>query len=245
MVTIEIPEDGQIASFTRQGPVQDLGHRPRGRPTTGGGIDCGDVTVNISLGHDEHAHELSPATGLRGHVRDRPDRRPRRRRPTPSRSSRSPTPTRAARRHRRADRPRAGDPAAQAKQAEFFADHRPRARDATDRRRRACRRRRPPTPGAAAEHRLHRGRRLRLLQAVQPRGHLDRALPRGLGRRRRHDRGALRLADGTLVGTTADDHPDRRLAELYKTVTADLHDPPDGTHELFLVFRNARQTARC
>ena len=34
--------------------------------TEDGSIDCADVTLNISLGHDEHAHELDEKTGCAG-----------------------------------------------------------------------------------------------------------------------------------------------------------------------------------
>ena len=105
-----MPENGQVADFgdkipykitvtdPEDGTGSDLHRRPRRGP----------------LGHDEHAHELSTPTGLRGHVHGTGLDRPRRRAPTCSRSLvASATPTAgngAAGPHR----PRRGDPAAQA-----------------------------------------------------------------------------------------------------------------------------------
>ena len=81
---------------------------------------------------------------------------------------------------------------------------------------------RPATPGAeGGDHqhrwrpgrRVHRGRRLDLVHAVQPRGSLDRVVPGGVGRRRRPDRAALRRGRRPARRLGRRD-PDRRLAEL-------------------------------
>ena len=64
--------------------------------TTGAGINCGDVKVNVSLGHDEHAHDLSTTTGCEGTLHVRPDLGSRRR-GQHVHGPRRPTPTRAAR----------------------------------------------------------------------------------------------------------------------------------------------------
>ena len=64
-VKIDIPLDGQVASFTDKIPYKVSITDPEDG-STGAGINCADVTVKISLGHDEHAHDLSSATGCEG-----------------------------------------------------------------------------------------------------------------------------------------------------------------------------------
>ena len=64
-VTIEFPDNGQIASFTDQIRYRINVTDPEDG-TTGAGISCADVRVTISLGHDEHSHGLSQATGCEG-----------------------------------------------------------------------------------------------------------------------------------------------------------------------------------
>ena len=71
-VTIETPLNGKLASFTDKIPYKVTVTDPED-----GTVGCDDVTVKISLGHDEHAHDLSSADGLRRHAADRPGRRPR------------------------------------------------------------------------------------------------------------------------------------------------------------------------
>ena len=96
--------------------------------------------------------------------------------------------------------------------------------------------------GRRPEPRLHRGRRLRLLQAVQPQGRHRDALPRGLGRRGRHDRGApatRRPARSSARRRTITPTGDW---QTFKDVQLTLTNPPTGTHELFLVFRNRGST---
>ena len=67
VVTIEIPEDGQVAAFGDIIPYEiTVTDAEDGSTTPGGGIDCADVTLNISLGHDEHAHELAEKQGCEG-----------------------------------------------------------------------------------------------------------------------------------------------------------------------------------
>ena len=65
VVTIEIPEDGQFAQFGDKVPytVSVTDAEDGSTPT---GISCDDVTVNVSLGHDQHAHELSEHQGCTG-----------------------------------------------------------------------------------------------------------------------------------------------------------------------------------
>jgi PKD repeat protein len=60
-VTIEIPEDGQFAAFGDLIPYRVTVEDPED-----GTIDCSKVRVNISLGHDEHAHTLSSQQGCEG-----------------------------------------------------------------------------------------------------------------------------------------------------------------------------------
>ena len=132
-----------------QGPVQDLGHRPEDG-TTGSGISCNDLKVKVPLGHDEHAHDLSSATGLRG-----------RRCTTGLTSGHGPEANtftvitrhlhRQGRpgRHRPADRPREAILQPKTKQAEFYAST-GRAPAAPTGGTRACRPRTPPTSRAAA-----------------------------------------------------------------------------------------------
>ena len=67
MITIEYPEDGQIASFTDKIHYKISVTDPEDG-TTGAGISCTDVKVTVSLGHDEHAHGLSQTRRAAGHV---------------------------------------------------------------------------------------------------------------------------------------------------------------------------------
>ena len=59
-----VPRGRPVRRLRRHDPVQDLVTDPEdGRRI---GHLCDDVTVNISLGHDEHAHDLSEQTGCEG-----------------------------------------------------------------------------------------------------------------------------------------------------------------------------------
>ncbi|MDA0173823.1 ThuA domain-containing protein [Solirubrobacter taibaiensis] len=66
-VTIEFPENGQIASFTDKIKYKIAVTDPEDG-STGSGISCNDVIVKVQLGHDEHAHGLSDHTGCEGTV---------------------------------------------------------------------------------------------------------------------------------------------------------------------------------
>ena len=57
VITFETPIDGQAASFTDTVPYKVSVTDPEDG-TTGNGISCDDVKVTVSLGHDEHAHDL-------------------------------------------------------------------------------------------------------------------------------------------------------------------------------------------
>ena len=66
VVTIEIPEDGQVAAFGDIIPYEITVTDAEDGSTSDGTIDCDDVTLNVSLGHDEHAHELDEKQGCEG-----------------------------------------------------------------------------------------------------------------------------------------------------------------------------------
>ena len=211
------PEDGQFASFGDTVAVQDHGHRPRGR-------------------HDRRRHRLrrrhaspsrSAMTSTRTACRSRPAARARSRRGLTAGHG-----AEGEHLHRRSASTYTDKGATAAAppltgRAEAILQpkpqaggvlrlHRPRRRTRTDGRRPGrARRRRPPTRRRRQEHRLHRGRRLRLLQAGQPQGHHARCDFRvASARRGRHDRGAPRLADRPARRHDGDRHADRRLAEL-------------------------------
>ena len=65
-VTINIPENGQFAEFGDQVPYEITVTDAEDGSTAGGTINCADVTLNISLGHDQHAHEVDEKTGCSG-----------------------------------------------------------------------------------------------------------------------------------------------------------------------------------
>jgi cytochrome c len=65
-VTIDIPEHGQFAEFGDEVPYEITVTDAEDGSTTDGTIECADVTLNISLGHDEHAHEVAEQTGCSG-----------------------------------------------------------------------------------------------------------------------------------------------------------------------------------
>ena len=64
-VTIETPLNGKLASFTDKVPYKISVTDPEDG-TTGSGISCNDLAIKVQLGHDEHAHDLSSATGCEG-----------------------------------------------------------------------------------------------------------------------------------------------------------------------------------
>ncbi|HEX5979935.1 MAG TPA: ThuA domain-containing protein, partial [Thermoleophilaceae bacterium] len=66
-VELVIPENGQVSAFGDVVPYEiTVTDAEEGSTEPPGGIDCQDVTLNISLGHDEHAHELEEKTGCEG-----------------------------------------------------------------------------------------------------------------------------------------------------------------------------------
>ena len=218
VVTIEIPEDGQVRRLGRQGPVHgDRRPTPRTARSTATRSRSSSSSATTT-----HAHELSNATGCEGTFRRSPARGHGVDANIFTVIEASYTDAGNGRRGA-AHRPRRGDPAAQAQAGRVLrhtgraADGRgsgdPGVADGGDHRRR----RRP-------EHRLHRGRRLDLVQPVQPRGHRPRsrsAWPPAARAARielRYD-----AADGPLVGRDAEHRADRRLADV-----ARRHDRPAG-----------------
>ena len=223
-VTIEIPEDGQIASFTDQIAYRINVTDPEDG-TTGAGINCADVQVTVSLGHDEHSHGLSQATGCTGTVTTGL---------TSGHGAEANTFTVIGVAYTDKGGPGGIAPLtgrAQAilqpktKQAEFFASTgrvagatgAPPARHAEHHRR--DRRRTEPD--------RDRGRRLRLLQAGQPQEHLRAALPRRVGDQHGLDRGPPGLPHGHARGRDAQIAATGG-AQTYKTV--ELPITPTGRH---------------
>ena len=242
-VTIDDPERRPGRVLHGQDPVQGLRHRSRGR-------------------HDRRRHQLRRRPGQRsrsattstrttsrarraaGHLSDRPRPPATARRPTPSRSISARLHRQGRlRRHRAADRPRAGDPAAQDQAGGVLRLHRPRRR----------RRHRPATAGVTTETTTDvqgGGKNLGFIED----GDYVSYKPVNL-----KDVTAMRFrvasagAGGTIEVRTglADRHarrhdrrPSRRPAagRRSRTSRCTLTNPPTGTHELFLVFRNRGST---
>ncbi len=65
VVTIEIPENGQVADFGDTIPYR-ISVADAEDGSTGSGIDCANVRVEFKLGHESHAHELGSETGCEG-----------------------------------------------------------------------------------------------------------------------------------------------------------------------------------
>ena len=195
VVTIVIPEDGQFASFGETVPYEITVTDAEDGSTEAGTIDCDDVTLNVSLGHDVHAHELSEQQGCEGTFLTATD--------AGHGANANTFPVIEA---VYTDEGGAGGAAAaltgrdihqlqpKRKQAEYFSST-GRAAGATGGGDPGVQTETTADAGARAEHRLHRERRLRLLRAGQPGEHPGAALPRGLRRRGRHHRGPDRLAD--------------------------------------------------
>ena len=67
MVTVNSPPDGAIFQFGDSVPYQVTVTDPED-----GTIDCSKVKVNFILGHDQHGHPITSATGCTGSCRPRP-----------------------------------------------------------------------------------------------------------------------------------------------------------------------------
>ena len=144
--------------------------------------------------------------------------------------------------HRPADRPRAGDPAAQDQAGGVLRLDRPHPGAATTGDRRRGRRRTPPTTEGGGknigfiedgDYVSYKPVNLRTSRAMR-----FRVASAGAG-------GTIEVRldspTGTLVGTTATITPTGGW-QTFKTVSLPLTNPPAGTHELFLVFRNRGST---
>jgi len=66
VVTINIPENGQFASFGEEVPYEITVTDAEDGTISEGSPDCSRVTLNIKLGHDDHAHGLATETGCKG-----------------------------------------------------------------------------------------------------------------------------------------------------------------------------------
>jgi cytochrome c len=66
VVTLEIPEEGMFAGFGEKVPYKISVTDAEDGSTAAGTIPCSDVRLNVSLGHDEHAHTLTTLTGCEG-----------------------------------------------------------------------------------------------------------------------------------------------------------------------------------
>jgi glucose/arabinose dehydrogenase/plastocyanin len=65
-IALVLPGNGGVTDFGDVVPYEVVVTDAEDGSTAGGTIDCDDVTLNISLGHDEHAHELSQQQGCEG-----------------------------------------------------------------------------------------------------------------------------------------------------------------------------------
>ncbi|MEZ0291161.1 MAG: ThuA domain-containing protein, partial [Solirubrobacteraceae bacterium] len=65
VVTIDIPENGKVADFGDTIPYE-VSVTDAEDGSTGSGISCDNVRIEFKLGHDTHAHELSSDTGCSG-----------------------------------------------------------------------------------------------------------------------------------------------------------------------------------
>jgi PKD repeat protein/glucose/arabinose dehydrogenase len=66
VVTIQIPENGQFASFGEEVPYRITVTDAEDGTIGPGSPDCSRITLNIKLGHDDHAHTLGNETGCEG-----------------------------------------------------------------------------------------------------------------------------------------------------------------------------------
>ena len=205
--TITIPRTASSPSSATRS-VRDLGHRRQ----EDGTIDCADVTLNISSATTSTRTAVG-AAGLRGHVRTADRRRPRRRTRTSSRRSSATYTDKGSRRRRAADRPRRGDPASPSA-SRPSSSTRPAARPGGRRRRPRRADRGPrPTPAAARTSASSRTATTSRSSPVNLKDMTGAALPRGLRRRGRHDRGARSTRRPARWSATVH-HADRRLADL-------------------------------
>ena len=188
-VTIDIPEDGKIADFGDIVPFHITVSDAEDGSTTDGGIDCDDVTLNVSLGHDQHAHELSQQQGCEGTFETGTDG---------GHGAEANIFTVIEATYTDSGGTGAGATTGRAqailqpklKQAEYYANTgRVPGTDSTGDA--GVQKEATTDTGGGQAGRVHRGRRLDRVHAVRPRGPLDCVVPRRLGGRRRPDRAAL------------------------------------------------------
>jgi PKD repeat protein len=72
-VNLILPENGKVADFGDLIPYEIEVTDAEDGSTGAGTIDCDDVTLNVSLGHDQHAHELAQLQGCEGTFRTNTD----------------------------------------------------------------------------------------------------------------------------------------------------------------------------
>ncbi len=228
-VTIETPLDGQVASFTDKIPYKISDHRSGGRQRP----------ARASTATTSRSRSRSATTSTRTTCRARPDARA----PCPpgSRPVTAPRPTRSrSSRSAYTDKGGSGGVAPLTGRAQAILQpkteaggvlrlHRPHRRTARPAAPPACTTETTTdVEGGGLEPRLHRGRRLRLLQAGQPQGRHRDALPRGLGRRGRQDRGPLRARPPARSSGTTDTITPTGGWQTFKDVQLNLTNPPTG-----------------
>ncbi len=218
VVTIVTPENGKVADFgdtvAYEVSVVDPDGGAGGTPLeiNAGDPECADIRVEVKLGHDTHAHELSNETGCVGDFTitgaDGHGHRGQRLHRAHGQLHR-----RRQRAGGRCHRHGRGDPPAQAQAGGVLVHHGPPPdrlgqRRSRRHRRGDDRRRRRHVRG------LHRGRRLDLVQPLQPRGPRQGHVPRLLRRRGRHHLDALRRPGEPGVLHLPADHPHGWLADV-------------------------------
>ena len=239
VITIEFPKDGQVASFTDKVNYKISVTDPEDG-TTASGISCNDVRVDVSLGHDEHAHTLSSTTGCTGTFNTGL---------TSGHGAEANTFTvlgvSYTDKGATGARPLTGRAQAilqpKTKQAEFFAstgrvaDGGPTVTPASPRRRR-------PTPPAAA-----RTSASSRTATTSPTSRTTSRTPRPCASAWRARARAARSRSASTRRPARSSAPRRRsprraTGRRSRTSPLNLTSPPAGTHELFLVFRNKGST---
>ncbi len=235
-VTIEIPENGQVAAFGDTIPYEITVTDAEDGSTTDGTIDCADVTLNISLGHDEHAHELDEQTGCEGTFE------------TLSASGHGEEANvfpvieavytdEGSGAARAPDRPRRGDPATQAQAGRVLHHDRP------------CAGQRRPAVTPASRRRRPRTRRAAASTSASSRTATTSPTSRSTSRASAGSRSGWPRAASAGRSSCGSTRPTGRSSPRRPrsprpaagrsgpTSSWRLPNPPEGTHELFVVFR--------
>ena len=230
-VTITVPDDGQFAAFGDLVPYEITVTDPE--DGTISGAACNRVSLNVQLGHDDHAHPLQTLQGCSGTFRTADRQRPRREREHLHLDRRVLHGQRPGRRERADRAGRRGAPA-QAQAGRVLRLDRPRSRAA----------RRGGDPGVQTETTADAGGGLNI-------GFIERGDYVSYERVNLEELTGIRfrVASGGAGGTIEArlDSPTGALAgsvavaptggwQNWTNVTMDLPTPPEGTHELFLVF---------